>query len=158
MIRLSFVYVLCIYFTSVSCDCTRGFEEHDRSFINIITNVNIQRGKDILPFWFKQGINGGNLVIDRLDRTSIVVPASGTYAIFISVEGVSGSRVRAFRQGQRGRDLIVQQPVNSLGTTICGSVLFLEINDRVNFLIEKGEPTDRVSLQLFAYLINLSNG
>ena len=158
MQRLNFIYALSILFASVSSDCNRGFEEHDRPLISVITKETVQRGDEIWPFWVDgETESGGNLVVDKSDHTSIVVPASGNYAIVVILDGVSGSSVRVFRQGSLDRRIKVgQEIVNSSGTTICIAESFLEINDRLTVGIEKGKSTSTSSLQLFAYLINLS--
>jgi hypothetical protein len=157
--RLCIVYVLSVYITSVSCDCFRGFEESDRPFINAITSETVRRSEGTFPLWSKKSLSsGGNLVVDETERTNIIVPASGNYAIFVRLQHVYGHTVHLFlRRAQSTQQLITQQPVIKLGTTICGSVSFLEVNDRVSFWVDNGMSTSSSSLQLFAYLINLSS-
>ena len=160
---IEFVCLLCVFIASVSGDCNRGFEEHDRPFVNVVTKQTVQLGEDIFPLWDNRIVSGGNLVVDKLDRTNIVVPANGIYAIVVILHDVSGSSVRVYRQSSFFRRAVIQQAsLNSMGTTVCGCVSFLESNDRLTFGVEQGKLTasssSSSSMQLFAYLISLSAG
>ncbi len=150
---------LVIFFVaSVSSDCNRGFEEHDRPLVSVITKETVRRGDYVFPFWVDENVSGGNFVVDRSDRTCIVVPATGTYAIVVILDGVRASRVRVFsQQGSITDRTLATHVLNPSGTSIGGSVSYLKVNERLTFEIEGSQSTTSTSsIQLFAYLINLS--
>ena len=162
-IRISFVLAFFpsffYFYAPVSSYCTRGFDEVDRPFINAITQkTTVNRSGNVGPVW-STSINGGNFVIHETDqRTSMIVPASGNYVIFVSLRNILGTNVFVYRQGSDARHLIAQSSIESLGTTFCGTVSYLENNDKITLSIEKGRPrtaTTLPELQIFAYLINL---
>ena len=158
-IYFSFVcFTTCFFFTLTSCFCTRGFDESDRPFINAITQKTINRSGNISPVW-STSINGGNFLIDKSDyRSSVIVPASGEYVIFVSLRNVLGTNVLVYRQGSDAELVIAQSSIEPLGTTIFGSVSYLKNNDKITVSIEKGRPKTAAipELQLFSYLLNLS--
>ena len=158
-ICFSFIFLAtCYFFALTSCFCTRGFDENDRPFINAITHKIVNRSGNISPVW-STSINGGNFLIDESDhRSSVIVPASGEYVIFVSLQNVLGTNVIVYRRRSDAEHVIAQSSIEPLGTTICGSVKYLENNDKITFLIEKGRPSaaEIPQFQLFSYLIILS--
>ena len=149
-------YLLSIFLASANCDCNRGFVERDRPLISVFTKEIVHQDGKIFPFWVTDIVNGGNLVVEKSNPTCIVVPATGIYTIFVTLDGVRGSIVQVVGQTSTIRRHLTQCTLNSLGTTICGSVSYLEANERITFTIENGELTSASSMQLFAYLVSLS--
>lgn len=150
------IYVFCCYFHLITCYyCTRGFQERDRPFINVITNATLNHGGTIHPLW-AQSKRGGNFIVDDRNRTGVVVPASGTYVIFVISQGISGSNLRVYRYQNNKQFLVVHRPLNAIGSTVCGSVSHLNVGDILTFSMNGGASSPNLKLQLFAYLLNLS--
>ena len=150
------LYLVCCNFVLITCFCTRGFDERFRPFINVVTHQTVNRRYYKYPVWFNAK-SGGNFVIDDVDRTGILVPASGIYVIFAISRGISGSFLQVRQRRINQSFILIEQPIVERGTTVCGLVSNLKVGDRLSVGFADAESSRLPHLQMFAYLLNLSS-